>query len=154
MGRRKSFEDLSDQPIVTRVPDSSRSRLKELAKDPSRRSLNALMTEIMTFFLLEKPYEKGLKFRIPRFTIRFEKGTPVRTGWMQFNVYLTVDLKDRMMVEIERLRTEEKLLVTPANFTFSAIFWWLATVEPEEEESRAYYESLKKIHGEWKRGEG
>ena len=104
MGRRKSFEDLSDQPIVTRVPDSSRSRLKELAKDPSRRSLNALMTEIMTFFLLEKPYEKGLKFRIPRFTIRFEKGTPVRTGWMQFNVYLTVDLKDRMMVEIERLR--------------------------------------------------
>ena len=153
MGRRKSFEDLSAQPIVTRVPDSSRSRLKELAKDPSRRSLNALMTEIMTFFLLEKPYEKGLKFRIPRFTIRFEKGTPVRTGWMQFNVYLTVDLKDRMMVEIERLRTEEKLLLTPANFTFSAIFWWLATVEPEEEESRAYYESLKKTHGEWKKGE-
>ena len=153
MGRRKSFEDLSDQPIVTRVPDSSRSRLKELAKDPSRRSLNALMTEIMTFFLLEKPYEKGLKFRIPRFTIRFEKGTPDRTGWMQFNVYLTVDLKDRMMVEIERLRTEEKLLLTPANFTFSAIFWWLATVEPEEEESRAYYESLKKTHGEWKKGE-
>ena len=153
MGRRKSFEDLSDQPIVTRVPDSSRSRLKELAKDSSRRSLNALMTEIMTFFLLEKPYEKGLKFRIPRFTIRFEKGTPVRTGWMQFNVYLTVDLKDRMMVEIERLRTEEKLLLTPANFTFSAIFWWLATVEPEEEESRAYYESLKKTHGEWKKGE-
>jgi hypothetical protein len=154
MGRRKSFEDLAEQPIVTRVPDSSRSRLKELAKAPSRRSLNALMTEIMTYFLQEKPYEKGLKFRIPRFTIRFENGNPVRTGWMQFNVYLTADLKDRMMAEIERLRTEEKLLVTPANFTFSAIFWWLAAVEPEGEETRAYYESLKKIHGEWKRGEG
>ena len=154
MGRRKSLEDLSDKPIVTRVPDSSRSRLKELAKDPSRRSINALMTEIMTLFLLEKPYEKGLKFRIPRFTIRFEKGHPLRTGWMQFNVYLPVDLKDKMKVEIERLRTEERILLTPANFTFSAIFWWLATVEPEGEETRAYYESLKKAHGEWKRGEG
>ncbi|MGC8530346.1 MAG: hypothetical protein ACP5OP_09195, partial [Leptospirillia bacterium] len=83
--RRKSFEDLAKRPIVTRVPDSSCSRLKELAKEPSRRSLNALMTEIMDYFLREKHYEKGLKFRIPRFTIRFENGNPVRTGWMQFN---------------------------------------------------------------------
>lgn len=154
MGRRKSFADLAEQPIVTRVPDSARSRLKELSKFPSRRSLNALMTEIMTYFLKEKPYEKGLKFRIPRFTIRFENGNPVRTGWMQFNVYLTVDVKSEMMTEIERLQTEEKLLVTPANFTFSAIFWWLNTVEPEGEESRAYYDYLKKMHGTWKRGEG
>ncbi|OOH77507.1 hypothetical protein [Leptospirillum ferriphilum] len=154
MGRRKSFEDLAERPIVTRVPDSSPSRLKELAKDPSRRSLNALMTKIMTYFLKEKPYKKGLKFRILRFTIQFENGNPVRTGWMQFNVYLTADLKDRMMAEIEQFRTEKKLLVTPANFTFSEIFWWLATVKPEREEPRAYYESLKKAHGEWKRGEG
>ncbi|MHB8369213.1 MAG: hypothetical protein ACYDBP_05890 [Leptospirales bacterium] len=154
MGRRKSFENLAEQPIVTRVPDSSRSRLKELAKSPSRRSLNALMTEILFYFLLEKPYEKGLKFRIPRFTIRFENGTPIRTGWMQLNVYLPVGLKDRMMAEIERLQTEERVLVLPANFSFSAIFWWLATVEPEGEETRAYYESLKKIHGEWKREDG
>ena len=81
MKRQKSFEDLSDQPIMTRVPDSSWSRLKALVKDPSRRSLNALTTEIMTYFLKGKPYEKGLKFRIPRFTIRFEKGNPVRTEW-------------------------------------------------------------------------
>jgi len=151
MGRRKSFENLAEQPIVTRVPASSRSRLKELSKSHSRRSLNALMTEIIFYFLLEKPYEKGLKFRIPRFTIRFENGTPVRTGWMQLNVYLPVDLKDRMMAEIERLQTEEKIPVLPANFTFSAIFWWLALVEPEESESRTYYESLKKAHGIWKR---
>ncbi|EQD53009.1 hypothetical protein B1A_12525 [mine drainage metagenome] len=151
MGRRKSFEDLSDQPIVTRVPDSSRSRLKELAKDPSRRSLNALMTEIMTFFLLEKPYEKGLKFRIPRFTIRFEKGTPVRTAGCS-STFISVDLKDRMTAEIERLRTEERILVPSRELTFSAIFWWLATVEPEEEESRAYYESLKKVP--WRMEEG
>ena len=154
MGRRKSFEDLAEQPIVTRVPDSSRSRLKELAKDPSRRSLNALMTEILTYFLLEKPYGKGLKFRIPRFTIRFENGNPVRTGWMQFNVFVPADLKDRMKSEIDRLKTEERILLTPANFTFSAIFWWLSVVEPEGDETRAYYEFLKKTHGEWKRGEG
>ena len=122
MGRRKSFEDLAEQSIVTRVPNSFRLRLKELAKFPSRRSLNVIMTEIMTYFLQKKPYEKGLKLWTPRFTTRFENGNPVRTGWMQFNVYLTVDLKDRMMAEIERLQTEEKLLVTPSNFTFSAIF--------------------------------
>jgi len=154
MGRHKSFENLADQPVVTRVQENDRVRMKELAREPSRRSLNALMTEIMFYFLLEKPYEKGLKFRIPRFTIRFENGTPVRSGWRQLNVYLPSDLKDRMMAEIERLQTEEKIPVLPANFTFSAIFWWLALVEPEESESRAYYESLKKIHGEWKRGEG
>jgi len=149
MGRRKSFENLAPQPVVTRVQERDRARMKELAREPSRRSLNALMTEIMHYFLLEKPYEKGLKFRIPRFTIRFENGTPVRSGWRQLNVYLPVDLKDRMMAEIDRLRTEERLPVLPANFTFSAIFWWLAAVEPEGEETRAYYESLKKVHGEW-----
>jgi len=151
MGRHKSFENLADQPVVTRVQENDRVRMKELAREPSRRSLNALMTEIMFYFLLEKPYEKGLKFRIPRFTIRFENGTPVRSGWRQLNVYLPSDLKDRMMAEIERLQTEEKIPVLPANFTFSAIFWWLALVEAEGEETRAYYESLKKAHGIWKR---
>ncbi len=151
-GRRKSFEDLSETPVVTYVPDSSRLRLKELAGHPDRRSLNALMTEIMTFFLLEKPYQKGLKFRIPRRTIRIENGQPTRTGWRKLNVYLPSPLKDKMLTEIDRIQTEERILVIPANFTFSAIFWWLATVEPEGEETRAYYESLKKIHGEWKRG--
>ncbi|MHB8369747.1 MAG: hypothetical protein ACYDBP_08660 [Leptospirales bacterium] len=151
MGRHKSFENLAEQPIVTRVPELLRTRMRELSKDPSRRSLNALMAEILFYFLLEKPYEKGLKFRIPRFTIRFENGTPVRSGWRQLNVYLPSDLKDRMTSEINRLRTEEKVPVLPANFTFSAIFWWLTTVEPEEEEIRAYYESLKKAHGIWKR---
>ena len=29
MGRQKSFEDLTEQPIVARIPGSSRSRLKE-----------------------------------------------------------------------------------------------------------------------------
>ena len=154
MGRRKSFENLAEQPIPTRVPELLRTRMRELAKDPSRRTLNALMAEILHYFLLEKPYEKGLRFRIPRFTIRFENGAPVRTGWRQINIYLPSDLKDRMTAEIERLRTEERVPVLPANFTFSAIFWWLATVEPEGEETRAYYESLKKEHGEWKRVEG
>ena len=150
-GRRKSFEDLSETPIVTRVLDSARRRLKELADHPDRRTLNALMTEIMTYFLLEKPYQKGLKFRIPRFTILIENGQPIQTGWKKLNVYLSSPLKDKMLAEIERIRSEERLLVTPAHFTFSAIFWWLATVEPEGEESRAYYESLKKVHGIWKR---
>ncbi len=152
-GRRKSFEDLSKTPVTTYVQDSSRIRLKELAGHPDRGSLNALMTEIMTYFLLEKPYQKGLKFRIPRRTIRIENGQPTRTGWRKLNVYIPSPLKDKMLTEIERLRTEERILVIPANFTFSAIFWWLATVEPEGEKSRAYYESLKKVHGEWKRGE-
>jgi len=152
-GRRKSFEDLSKTPVVTRVPDSSRRRLKELADHPDRKTLNALMTEIMTYFLLEQPYQKGLKFRIPRFTIVIENGQPIQTGWKKFNIYLPSPLKDKMITEIERIRTEERILVTPAHFTFSAIFWWLAAVEPEESESRAYYESLKKAHGEWKRVE-
>jgi hypothetical protein len=147
-GRRKSFEDLSKTPVVTRVPDSSRRRLKELANHPDRKTLNALMTEIMTYFLLEQPYQKGLKFRIPRFTIVIENGQPIQTGWKKFNIYLPSPLKDKMIKEIERIRTEERILVTPAHFTFSAIFWWLATVEPEEDEGRAYYGSLKKSHGE------
>ena len=146
-----SFDCLPGQPIVTRVPDSSRLRLKELAKDPSRRSLNALMAEIMTYFLQEKPYGKGLKFRIPRFTVRFEHGTPVRTGWRQFNVYIPDDLKEEVMAEIGRLRTGERIFVTPANYTYSGIFWWLSLVEPEGEETHSYYESLKKLHGEWKK---
>ncbi len=153
-GRRKSFDDLSKTPIVTRVLDSSRRRLKELAGHPDRKTLNALMTEIMTYFLLEKPYQKGLKFRIPRFTILIENGQPIRTGWKKFNIYLPSPLKDKMIKEIERIRTEERILITPAHFTFSAIFWWLAAVEPEGEQTRAYYESLKKVHGEWKRSDG
>ena len=151
-GRRKSFEDLSKTPVVTRILDSARLRLKELADHPDRKTLNALMTEIMTYFLLEKPYQKGLKFRIPRFTIVIENGQPIQTGWKKLNVYLPSPLKDKMIAETERIRTEERIHITPAHFTFSAIFWWLATVEPEGEETRAYYESLKKIHGEWKRG--
>ena len=139
MERRKLFKDLSDQPIVPRVPASSRSRLKKLTKVSSRPSLNALMAEIMFYFLQEKPDEKGLKLRIPRFTIRFKNSKPVRTGWMQCNGYLTA--------KIERLRTEEKILVLPA------IFWSLATVEPKKEESSAYYGSRQKSHGEWKRDE-
>jgi hypothetical protein len=152
-GRRKSFEDLSKTPVVTRVLDSDRRRLKELADQPDRKTLNALMTEIMTYFLLEKPYQKGLKFRIPRFTIVIENGQPIQTGWKKLNVYLPSPLKDKMIAETERIRTEERIHITPAHFTFSAIFWWLTLVEPEGEETRTYYDSLKKIHGEWKRGE-
>lgn len=152
-GRRKSFEDLSKTPVVTRVLDSDRRRLKELADQPDRKTLNALMTEIMTYFLLEKPYQKGLRFRIPRFTIVIENGQPIQTGWKKLNVYLPSPLKDKMIAETERIRTEERIHITPAHFTFSAIFWWLTLVEPEGEETRTYYDSLKKIHGEWKRGE-
>ena len=98
-GRRKSFEDLSKTPVVTRVLDSDRRRLKELADQPDRKTLNALMTEIMTYFLLEKPYQKGLRFRIPRFTIVIENGQPIQTGWKKLNVYLPSPLKDKMIAE-------------------------------------------------------
>lgn len=152
MGRPKSFADLSEMPIVTRIPESSRARVKELAKHPGRRTLNALMAEVMHFFLKEKPYGKGLKLRIPKFTVRFDRktGDAVRTGWRQINIYLPQNLMEDVLKEVDRLRNEEKIPVTLAIFAFSSIFWWLNAVEPEGDESRAYYDYLKKEHGEFR----
>ena len=150
MGRPKSLENLSKSPVATRITNPFRLRLKELAsRHPDHQTLNALMAEILFYFLKEKPYEKGLKFQIPGSLIEQKERQPVRTNWNNFNVFLPHDLKEELKEEIKRIHSKGDLSVSSARFVYTAIFWWLNAVEPENSQDQKpnVYPNLQEIHG-------
>lgn len=109
--------------VPTRCPDQIYTYLKGIS--PFRySSLTAMFEDMMTRFMTERPWERGLLWRKPKTALSFAGGKTGRTGWVQVNIQLTPATAARLTLEAERCGQSK------ACFCYTAMFWWVQYIFP------------------------
>ncbi len=118
---RTRFEQM--EPVPTRCPDQIYTYLKGIT--PFRySSMTAMFDDMLTRFIKERPWERGLHWRKPKTAMTYAHGQVGRTGWVQVNIQLTPALA-------EQVGNQAQLCgVSKACFCYTAMFWWVQYIFP------------------------
>lgn len=127
LGRPQSrFNEL--KTIPTRCPEHMYLYLKSLY--PQRwASLTGMYDDMFKQFIAERPWEHGLVWRKPKATSVHVGAAENRTGWVQVNVQIDIDLSKEAQ-KVAAALTAEGMRVSMAMFAYTAIFWWVQFVYP------------------------
>lgn len=127
LGRPRSrFNEL--KTIPTRCPEHMYLYLKSLY--PQRwASLTGMYDDMFRQFIAERPWEHGLVWRKPKATLVHVGSLENRTGWVQVNIQVDINLSKAAEKVAEAL-TNEGARVSMAMFAYTAIFWWVQYVFP------------------------
>lgn len=106
----------------TRVPRAFREYLKAYARHHGRK-LDDMCTDILTKFLICRPFDTGLVFRVPMST---KQTRDAQEDWVQLNFFLS----DEMSMQLVTL-TEEKN-VSKAMILYTCILWFVKYMLPPQ----------------------
>jgi hypothetical protein len=124
IGRPKiRFEALKTVP--TRCPAQIYTYLKGISPFLYG-SLTEMFEDMMTKFMLERPWEHGLHWRKPKTATTFANGETGKTGWEQVNMQLPPSLAEQVT------KTATECGISNAAFCYTAIFWWVQYIYPPE----------------------
>lgn len=99
-----------------------REYLKAYAKYQGRK-LDDLYAEILVSFLKQKPFDRGLQFRIPQ-SSRPTEGQ--EREWVQVNFFIS----DELNFQAQQLALEQD--VSKASVLYTALYWFVKYLRPPE----------------------
>jgi hypothetical protein len=138
-GPKKGYTD-----VTTRMPAPILADLKFRLAPRFGGTLTAMFETMLTQFLAEKPWERGLPWRktqalsrreVVTETVKTGDGQPlvkrttrtVATGWVQVNMRLPLELAERIKSVAANHDT------SPSTVLYTSVFWWIWYKNPTPE---------------------
>jgi hypothetical protein len=112
--------------LPTRCPDHVFTYLKAI-QPFLHRSLTAMFEDMLTLFIKERPWERGLHWRKPKSVSIHKNGVDGQTSWRQVNIEVCSELSKQVAHEANVCGQSK------ASFCYTAIFWWVQHKYPPRE---------------------